>query len=60
MRTFLSFVILLLCACNRFADQQIELSDAENNMVAPPCKCRIGAQNLAIKDDAIYNKDNRF
>ena len=56
MKVLLSLLIMILCSCSRFADQKVELSSNENSMTAPPCKCKVRAQNLALQDDSVYNK----
>ena len=55
MRICISLFMVFLCSCSRFADEQIELSKDENMMVAPPCSCKVNAQNAALHDDLIYN-----
>lgn len=55
MKILMSFMILLLCSCSRYADQHIEMSSAETKMATPPCNCKIKAQNLALIDDMVYN-----
>lgn len=54
MKLLMSFLILLLCSCSRYGDQQIELSKEEEKMATPPCNCRISAQNLALSEDLVY------
>lgn len=51
MRILMSLCILLLCSCNRFEDQQVELSGSEGIAASPPCNCRINAQKIALQDD---------
>ena len=51
MRILISLSILLLCSCNRFEDQHVELSGSEGIMASPPCNCRINAQKIALQDD---------
>ena len=55
MKILMSFLIVLLCACSRYSDQRVELSDLEAKMATPPCACKIRAQNLALTDDMVYN-----
>ncbi len=55
MKFLMSFLIVFLCSCSRFADQRVELSDDEVLMAAPSCNCRINAKNAALRDDSIYN-----
>ena len=55
MKILMSFLILLLCACSRFSDQRVELTAEETQAAAPPCNCKINAQNLALADDLVYN-----
>ena len=54
MKLLMSFLILLLCSCSRYGDQQIELSKEEEKMATPPCNCKISAQNLALSEDLVY------